>query len=53
MKLTIRESEKVNTTFENVNNDMFGKPTYSNKEFIFYTNDCGGKESCFVLNVGK
>ena len=46
-------NEIVSTTFDYVNNDMFGEPTYSNTEFTFYANDCEGRESCFVLNVGK
>ena len=46
-------NEFVNTTFDSINGDMFGEPIYSNKEFIFYANDCGGRESCFVLNVEK
>lgn len=46
-------NEIVSATFDYVSNDMFGEPIYSNKEFTFYTNDCEGRESCFVLNVGK
>lgn len=47
------ENTNVSTTFERVNDDMFGEPTYSNKEFTFYVNSAKGRESCFVLNVGK
>lgn len=47
------ENTNVSSTFENVSNDMFGEPTYSNKEFTFHTNGTDGKESCFVLNVAK
>lgn len=46
-------NEFVSTTFGSVSEDMFGEPIYSNKEFAFYTNDCEGRESCFVLNVEK
>lgn len=47
------KNTNVSTTFNDVSEDMFGEPTYSNTEFTFYTRDTNGEESCFVLNVGK
>lgn len=47
------KNTNVTATMTNASVDMFSEPTYTNKEFAFYTNGGEFGDSCCILNVGK